>query len=218
MFIYISLQPAVLLICSLIGRTRNINLLHKSTKITSQQENGTKCGRSFHLAEVRLPAHWLQIDQICLSLSDTYKLPAWAYQIRRQSSITSRMIKLLLFVGLLVNVFGRFDAAVVIETIPRLLGVTSNVPVPAFASIYASEDETKPMVDRFTLYVSTFKPLALGQVIRSAGPFSISVIMLLIIRNQLDRLCFLPTRSRTPTEWRWQLVVHSLGQDFVLAQ
>jgi len=53
-------------------------------------------------------------------------------------------------------------AAVEVPTIPRLLG-SSALPVPAFSEFWLSDDTSKPIVDRYTLYMSSFKPLAFAQ-------------------------------------------------------
>uniref|UniRef100_A0A0P4ZNF2 VCBS repeat-containing protein n=1 Tax=Daphnia magna TaxID=35525 RepID=A0A0P4ZNF2_9CRUS len=47
-----------------------------------------------------------------------------------------------------------------VTTLPRLIGEIS-ASVPAFADIHESSDSSLPYADRFTLYVSTFKPFQL---------------------------------------------------------
>jgi hypothetical protein len=71
-------------------------------------------------------------------------------------------MKLLLFCAIAALLSG--SESVDVPTIPRLLGYTDSIQLPAFAELHLSEDDSKPVVDRFTFYISTFRPLALGQV------------------------------------------------------
>ncbi|XP_046652459.1 uncharacterized protein LOC124343240 [Daphnia pulicaria] len=77
---------------------------------------------------------------------------------RPQKAITMKFLVVLLSViALKCLVNGQTLTA----TLPNLVGEISSIEVPAFADVHESSDSSLPYADRFTLYLSTFKPFQL---------------------------------------------------------
>ena len=150
--------------------------------------------------------------------------------LRWKALTNAKMLQVNLLGLVVVAGWAVLAAAVEVPTIPRLLGASA-LPVPAFSEFWLSDDTSKPIVDRYTLYMSSFKPLAFAQV--SCPPFhfvssSLGLVMVSVVMASIgenENLLIEPQREeekRSPDRYlvktipRIQRVVCTSGTRFYI--